>query len=163
MAKIRRVLEHLHEIFRAASHHQVLLESKFGAESGIACTDSTLKNALMELFILKWEIIFSDSKMQRHRVWQFHGFSDAFHKKIGDNIEQFDRYSKNIKAIRDKVVAHSDLREAVEALAEQGGHWPNLAAGVEYACLAYDVLTGETDAADHYRRLVIASRASFGV
>ena len=161
MAELRKVAQHVAEIVRAGAHFIVIDEVGFGAGSGIAQTRATLKNSLMEVFILKWDIVFSNRKSQKHRIWQFEAECSAFKGALGDQFEQFEHYSNNIEILRDKAVAHSDAREALEQMADKGVVWPVVSEGVDYALVAYNALQGGSDNRDQYEAMIDKIRSIF--
>lgn len=152
---IRKLIQIADEGLRAAAHYQGIASHNFRDEPAAAQTQQTLKNALLELFVIKFHILFSESKNDKHRIGAFEGLEAAFMARLGDEkaIEEFEAYKTNVRIARSSAVAHVDTPAKFERLTAEGLHWPRLDEGVGYLCLLWDTLSGRDDASQNYEKM----------
>ena len=161
--RIRKFSEVLDEAARAFAHYRALDKVEFPEDSSLAQTLTTLRNAMMEVFIIKWHVLFSTRSNDRHRIWRLGTLGEEFEKALGSDgaWDAFKIFSEKVTRVRDSAVAHIDTFERFQQMHIEGAHWPDLNEAARYLAAAYDVLPGRENGAQDFESLVDAASQSF--
>lgn len=161
--KIGKFAELLDEAFRAVAHLNAIDRYNFRNDSDLSQTKITIKNSLIEIFIIKWHVLFSIRDHDHHRIWTLGNLGNEFRRTLDDRgiLADFEQFSENVSRIRDMVVAHVDSFERIQELNRQGGHWPNMNNALRYLVVAYDILPGRSNGVHEYQNLEGAASRSF--
>lgn len=155
--KKSKIAEEIAACARMAVARNYFLSSDFEADTQLVSLRKTTQSALMEAFIVKWFILFSNSKNDKHRIWQFEEISDKFERKLTaeNRYEKFLEYNKNVAIVRNAVIAHIDNEDKIKEVAQAGAHYPNLAEGCEYLCVLYNIVEDKETAKDDFELMNI--------
>ncbi|WP_420433215.1 hypothetical protein [Hyphobacterium sp.] len=158
MTKSEKVLEVIHDLLRIIAFHSILGECR-SADDNAEEARRVLQNSLMEMFVVKWSLLFLNRKGERHRIWVVQPFADRFPAYLEEARlrAEFDTYCQNIFAIRDMYVTHLDDRERVNAAELR---WPILQNGKRYLFALRNIVSDEENEELFNSYLAIA-RAGF--
>jgi hypothetical protein len=151
------------EALRAVAHHRGMEARDFSNAPEIAQAKQTIQNGLLELFTVKFHILFSIRKGDKHRLASFNGLEERFLAALGDAkaVESFTAYSENIAKYRDINVVHVDEPEKVDAASAAGLRYPNLDEGAQYVICLHDIINKKGDGADRFEELMAAAQTSW--
>ena len=151
------------EALRIVAHYSAIDQREFANDSDVAQTRTTLKNGLMELFVVKFHILFSVRKRDKHRIGAFPKLEKMFLSGLGssESVSEFDEYRDNIAKVRDLFVAHVDSADKVDMYGRIGARHPNLSLGSRYVVLLHDLISEKQDGVQRFVELEAAARLAW--